>query len=266
MASLLKRVKISGSGEPVLILHGMGGPQVLDDLEKFLSQKQMIIKPTMYGFLAEDNIINYSDNYYMDFIEKLRMELKIEKWVVLGLSMGGRTAINYTIRYENRVEKLILLNSVGIGYMNPLFRFKPFKKLFSTLIYTVLKYRPFQDALGKADFVDTTSSVYINARDGVAALLENKLVRRNFANILVNIGCPIIDLKGNLKALQTDTLILWAKDDKTAPIKWAHELKNEISNSKIFILDSYKHMALLEAPQFYTDNILAFLQSIDGTL
>lgn len=39
MASLLNRVKVSGTGQPLLLLHGMGGPQILDDLQQFLSQK-----------------------------------------------------------------------------------------------------------------------------------------------------------------------------------------------------------------------------------
>ena len=93
--------------EDMILLHGMGGPNPFNYVENGLSKKFNIIKPTMPGFSVDDGIIEYRDDLYVDFVENCRKEHNIERLIVVGYSMGGRTALNYAFRYPERVEKLI---------------------------------------------------------------------------------------------------------------------------------------------------------------
>lgn len=59
--------------------------------------------------------------------------------------------------------------------------------------------------------------------------------------------------------LKVQTLILWGSKDKTAPIDWAYQLQSLISNSTLFVLEGFKHMAIIERPLFFIDSINEFL-------
>lgn len=82
----------------IILLHGMGGPNPLNAIEKDLQQYMNVIKPIMPGFQEGDGIIEYQDEDYVEYVEQIRKENKLEDFVVLGYSMGGRTALNYTIK------------------------------------------------------------------------------------------------------------------------------------------------------------------------
>jgi proline iminopeptidase len=52
------------------------------------------------------------DNLTAD-AEALREELGFERWAVLGHSFGGNVALEYVLRYPERISKLILLDTAG---------------------------------------------------------------------------------------------------------------------------------------------------------
>ncbi|AOW06407.1 Alpha/Beta hydrolase protein [Yarrowia lipolytica] len=55
-----------------------------------------------------------SENYFIDAIEDWRQVRKIEKFTLMGHSMGGYLAAAYAFKYPERVEKLILVSPVGV--------------------------------------------------------------------------------------------------------------------------------------------------------
>lgn len=55
-----------------------------------------------------------SENYFIDAIEDWRRIRKIEKFTLMGHSMGGYLAAAYAFKYPERVEKLILVSPVGV--------------------------------------------------------------------------------------------------------------------------------------------------------
>jgi len=124
------RIKIEGKGVPIVLVHGMGGPNIWLPVVDVLKDKFQVIVPTFPGFLKEDIDIKYSDKLYVDFLISVREFLNIEKWNVIGISMGGRTAINYSLKEINHVTSLTLIDSIGAGYMSPILRLPFMNKVF----------------------------------------------------------------------------------------------------------------------------------------
>lgn len=89
----------------------------------------------------------------------MREFLNIEKWNVVGISMGGRTSINYSLKETNHVISLTLINSIGIGYMSPILRLPLMNKVFPFLIQSMLKSEQNRNKLAKQDFVDKDGEV-----------------------------------------------------------------------------------------------------------
>lgn len=247
--------------DTIMMLHGMGGPNPLNLIEEDVKKYMNVIKPVMPGFRASDNIIDYHDEEYVEYIEQIRKDKGIEQMVVLGYSMGGRTALNYTIQYPERVKQLILIDSAGVELLLPPLHFSWGKKVLKCILPGLLKYNWMQEMLGKQDFVDTTSEIYQSGKQWVADMMKSKITRINFVDILTTIGKPIVNLEEKLRKLNMPVLVLWAGDDKTAKVSSAYWLKEVITTSDLYILPGYRHMAPLEKPDFYTQHIKAFVSS-----
>lgn len=101
--------KKSGSGPPLVILHGLFGS--LDNW--FSIAKELVEHYTLY--LVDQR--NHGDSPHADewnyavMVEDLKELLDtegLEKIYLMGHSMGGKTVMNFAIKYPERVEKLIV--------------------------------------------------------------------------------------------------------------------------------------------------------------
>jgi cardiolipin-specific phospholipase len=58
--------------------------------------------------------IRETENWFVDALEEWRVERKIERFTLLGHSLGGYMAVCYALKYPGRLNKLILASPVGI--------------------------------------------------------------------------------------------------------------------------------------------------------
>lgn len=58
--------------------------------------------------------IEESENWFVDALEEWRIQRKIERFTLLGHSLGGYMAVAYALKYPGRLNKLILASPVGI--------------------------------------------------------------------------------------------------------------------------------------------------------
>jgi cardiolipin-specific phospholipase len=58
--------------------------------------------------------ITEAENWFIDALEEWRIQKKIEKFTLLGHSMGGYMAVAYALKYPGHLNKLILASPVGI--------------------------------------------------------------------------------------------------------------------------------------------------------
>ena len=81
---------------------------------------------------------NQSIDSLQDFADDVKLfidELKLEKFSLMGWSMGGGVAMQFTANHPTFVEKLILVESVGMkGY--PIFKRYEWVPIVSSLVKT----------------------------------------------------------------------------------------------------------------------------------
>ena len=61
----------------------------------------------------EEQVIE-AENWFIDALEEWRKERKIERFTLLGHSLGGYLAVSYALKYPGHLNKLILASPVGI--------------------------------------------------------------------------------------------------------------------------------------------------------
>ncbi|WP_294330709.1 alpha/beta hydrolase [uncultured Chryseobacterium sp.] len=117
MAYMDVRPKAS-NGKTIMLLHGKNfNGAYWERTAKELSDKGFrIIIPDQIGFgkSSKPQIYQFSFSQLADNTKAILDELKIDKTIVLGHSMGGMVATRFTLLYPERVEKLILENPIGL--------------------------------------------------------------------------------------------------------------------------------------------------------
>jgi len=101
--------KISGEGKPLIILHGLFGS--LDNWQthaRKLSEyfKVILVDQRNHGHSPWSDELSYE--LMATDLAELMDDLGIEKAYLLGHSMGGKTVMQFTEKYPERVEKLIV--------------------------------------------------------------------------------------------------------------------------------------------------------------
>jgi proline iminopeptidase len=100
------------NGKPVVFVHGGPGGGVDASMRRFFDPKVWrVILFDQRGCGKSTPFSELKDNTTWDLVadmEKLRTELKIEKWAVFGGSWGSTLALAYAITHVQRVESLIL--------------------------------------------------------------------------------------------------------------------------------------------------------------
>lgn len=163
-----------------------------------------------------DRPYNFDD--YLKYLEKELADFK--SFNLMGHSFGGALAMLYSLRFPNKIQKLILYNSAIIrkkGIKQKIVSvgvriFKPIeKKISSRLTYLIKKFF-YRFIVGSYDY-----------------FLVDENLKKTFANINQ-------DLSNLAEKIQVPTIILWGKYDKATPLKNAYLLKKKIKNAEMFIL------------------------------
>jgi pimeloyl-ACP methyl ester carboxylesterase len=105
-----------GEGEPLVILHGLygsGDNWISIARELSVHYKVIIVDQRNHGKSPHCEIMDYV-SMANDLIELLNT-LRIEKAIVLGHSMGGKTAISFALAFPDRLEKLIVVDISPFG-------------------------------------------------------------------------------------------------------------------------------------------------------
>lgn len=106
------------NGKTIMLLHGKNfNGAYWERTAKDLSAKGFrVIIPDQIGFGKSSKPHNYQFSFSQlaENTKSILDELKIEKAIVLGHSMGGMVATRFALLYPERVQKLILENPIGL--------------------------------------------------------------------------------------------------------------------------------------------------------
>jgi proline iminopeptidase len=109
-------VEVTGHGDPLLLMHGGPG---LDHLS-LTPFRQLADRHTVVLYDHRCNgrstgapVTSMTWENLIADADALRQALGFERWAVLGHSFGGHVALEYALRYPERVSRLVLLDTAG---------------------------------------------------------------------------------------------------------------------------------------------------------
>jgi pimeloyl-ACP methyl ester carboxylesterase len=266
------RVRYLKAGErnaPVLLLHGGGYDSASLSYKHAVgpvSEHHRAFAPDWPGYGESDKPkMEYTTEYYAGFLGRLMDALGLEKASLIGISMGGAISLGFSLRSPKRVEKLVLVDSHGLGGEVPggaasyaLVRLP----LVNRLVWTALKrsrkmverslrtvfYEP--EAVTET-LVDEVHQLAKKPGAGKAwrSWQENEIGREGLRTNYVD----------RLPTLAMPTLILHGAEDKYVPAAWARRAHTLIKDSELQVFPRCGHWLTLERPKEFNKVVLEFL-------
>jgi len=107
----------AGSGEPILLVHGMlGSHQTWTGAIEELSAGYRVIAPDLFGHGSSAKPIgDYSLSAHAATLRDLLDRLGIERVTLVGHSLGGGIVMQFSYLFPQRVDRLVLVSSGGLG-------------------------------------------------------------------------------------------------------------------------------------------------------
>ncbi len=107
----------AGRGVPVVFIHGFSlDTRMWDEQWAFFAKDHAVIRYDLRGFGRSDLPVENETYTHHEDLAALLDALKIEKAVIVGLSLGGRAATSFALSFPHRVLGLVLVDSVLEGY------------------------------------------------------------------------------------------------------------------------------------------------------
>jgi len=237
---------------PLLLLHGLGGSiESWTNNIEFLSTKFRIIALDLPGFgLSDKPKISYSINFYVGFLEKFIKRIKLNHLFVIGSSLGGHIAVEFTIRNRKNVDKLILISPAGSLPKS----FKGTKELRKYL--RVVNAKSSKDVTRILSSIDN-SMVSRSYADAVYKRLSLPGAKQAFISALMG-SATASRYNSKLSKLDTDMLLIWGREDRMIPLRFIRPFI-EHGKSRIVILEKCGHRPHVERPKLFNRIVKDFL-------
>ena len=107
--------RIAGSGPAILLIHGIGDNSTTwNAVQAKLAQRYTVIAPDLLGHGRSDKPrADYSVAAYANGMRDLLSVLDIERATIVGHSLGGGVAMQFTYQFPQLVERLVLVSAGG---------------------------------------------------------------------------------------------------------------------------------------------------------
>jgi pimeloyl-ACP methyl ester carboxylesterase len=252
------RYLVAGSGEPVMLVHGLGGAAAnWLALAPLLLPGRRVIVPELPGHGGSEPLpAAPSLNAYAD-----RLALLLdEPTAVVGHSLGGAIALRLAIRHPDRVRALVLAGSAGISSGS---RRARYSLTITGLLKPGKRIAPHRRRVGRSALLKTIVFGRWGAADPPALsaeLTEAYLAGPARHTDTVSAARALMrdDPRPDLDRVQCPTLLLWGARDHQLPIGDAFEYSRRLRAPLRTIADC-GHLLIAERPAACADAIQAFL-------
>lgn len=232
---------------PILILHGWGWPisspqwvRVKELLEK---SGYAVFTPDLPGFGQTPPPPGpWSLDDYAEWVKNFCEKNNLSRFFLLGHSFGGSVATKFSVKYSEKVRKLILVDSAGI-------RRKRLKKEIQKKVAHLLSnfsFLPFYGLIRKVAY-----RALFRHSD---YLLTEGVMKKTYLNV---IGEDVSDIFSDISV---PTLLIWGKKDNITPLRHAYFMKENIPGAKLEIIPDVRHNPHREAPELLVQKISEFIK------
>jgi pimeloyl-ACP methyl ester carboxylesterase len=258
------RYLTAGEGDtPVILLHGIGLDAASVSWKHtlpHLAETHRVIAPDFPGHGESDDASEYTMDSYRAVLDGLFDALAIERASLVGISMGGAVALGHALDDGERIERLVLVDSYGLG------RDAPWRPGGAALLNT-----PGFDGLLGAGLLNpgvvaaSLAGLTVNPSPGFVADVQ-RAVGPTAARALgawqrdefraCGLRTCYLD---RLDELDAPTLLIHGREDPIFPIMWSERAAERIPESEFVPFERCGHWPPRENPEKFNRLVSEFL-------
>ena len=264
--------RVAGKGPVLLLVHGMAGSSLTwRHVMPALARRFTVLAPDLLGQGQSDKPRGeYSLGAYANTLRDLMDALGHERATVVGQSLGGGVAMQLAYQFPERCERLVLVNSGGLGREVTLYLRMLTLPGFESL-FPLFCSPPLRDAgdrvaawLRRAGRRSTPAGQEIwRSYASLADAESRRAFFRSLRDVIDFRGQAVSALGRLHRAAQLPTLIVWGAQDPFIPVSHAVAAHEAIPGSRLEIFDGVGHYPHCEAPERFVEVLVDFLASTE---
>jgi pimeloyl-ACP methyl ester carboxylesterase len=259
---------VMGEGEPLLVVHGAEGgfDQGIDMTSALTGHGYRLIVPSRFGYLRSTLPANLTTAMQADAYGRLLDHLGIDKVVVVGISAGAWSSLQFAIRHPERCRGLVLL--VPADYL-PVGTTIHGGAVASAMInsdfaaWSVLKLMPVMPGGLTRTMLGTDQAVVLAADLGekarVRRILEHLLpVSARLAGMKFDLETAAAHEQYPIEKIACPVLTISAEDDRFGTASRAKSIAASVPNGRVILFPTGGHAlvghyadALRESASFF---------------
>jgi pimeloyl-ACP methyl ester carboxylesterase len=269
------RVSYREAGDPaadrpvVVLLHGIAGSgQTWDGVLDALGEHYRVLAPDLLGHgTSAKPRGDYSLGAYASAVRDLLSALGHESATVVGHSLGGGIAMQFAYQFPERLERLVLVSSGGLG-REVAFMLRAAALPGADWVLPALVSRRL-DAAGRGVANALT-------RVGLLAAADLEELARGFASLkdaearhaFLHTVRSVIDVRGQrvdasdrlYLAAEVPTLLIWGEKDRVIPVRHGLLAQRKMPGSRIEVLPGAGHFPHIADPEHFIETMTAFIE------
>jgi pimeloyl-ACP methyl ester carboxylesterase len=267
-----------GRGTPVLFIHGIGSSGYMEwrfNLEA-AALEHRVFAPDLPGFGRTDKPrASYGIPYFTEFIDSYMESRGLQSAAIVAASLGGRIALELALRHPERVSKLVLVNSLGLG--------RPSVKLTYGLITiprvgeTVMRATRSALKWAPASMIRGVAARYVGVSSDLERTMDDEYLGdlrelycadgyheaylatlRSLVNPKALLGAEY-DVSSKLHTIDVPVQLIWGADDPLFPVSHATHAHALIPDCRLAVIEGAGHTPQAERPEEFNRVLHAFL-------
>lgn len=250
-----------GEGPVVVFLHGSGsgasGHSNFNGNYQFLVEngfRVIVIDHVGYGYSSKPIDVDYHINFFVECLRQTLESIGLEKYTLIGNSLGGAIALRYTVDYPQNVSRLLLMAPGGIEEQENYFTM-PGMQLMKEVFTSPDPITPevMKDFFKKAFVVneDCIEDQLVQERWESMQTQNPHVVQTmvvpNMTHELKNIECPILGFWGMSENMMPETGIM--------------TLAKNCNNIRMVLVSQCGHWVMIEHRDMFNRTTLDFLRN-----
>jgi pimeloyl-ACP methyl ester carboxylesterase len=249
----------AGSGPPVLMMHG-SGPGVSGTANwqyniPVLAEKFHVLAPDIVGFGATERPadIVYSLRAWTDHVWAFLDALGIEKTAIVGNSLGGRIALQMATDRPERISRMVLMGSPGVGMSltEGLQALRAYEPSHDTMRALLRNYFAVDPTLITDELVEIRyeASVADGAYEAYRAMFFDPRHK----------GSELGITEDEVRAITTPTLLVHGREDKVVPVQVSVTMLGLLPNADLHVFSACGHWTQIERAEEFSALVADYL-------
>lgn len=249
-----------GSGYPVLFLQG-SGPGASGwlnfryNVQHFVDQGYQVIIPDLPGFGDSDKPdLDYTLDFFADSMMDFANQLDLEKFALVGNSLGGAVSLGMSLANPDRISHLMLMGCGGLENIEVYFQQMEGIQAMTKIPLGSPEFTP-------AYLKEVLKLIVFDPGHITDELIEERFRILKTQNPAVFTRMAIPNITERLKEINTPILGFWGAQDRFCPISGARTLVEQCPNVEMITLSQCGHWVMIEYAELFNQRCTDFLKN-----